>query len=316
MNPPAEKGRTLVYERLRRLLFLVPFVSRNQGMKVDEVAKAAGLSTRELLQDLELLTLVGRPPFEPDDFVDIYVEEDRVFVDLDQRLSAPPRLTAAEGVALAAAAELLRPAAGDALRSALQKLEAVLPAQALEQYRSMGRQLDVTVQGPTGLSTITRGIIEKREVEFDYLTANKHVSERRRVQPHELFSFRGEWYLSGHCLTRAGQRLFRFDRLSNASVTGASFVPPEKTQGARLPTNEESQTLVTVRFEAASAPYIVERFGEQARATGEGRVEVDVPGDSERWVTQWVLSFGGDAVVTAPEWARQAVFKAASAWAG
>jgi proteasome accessory factor C len=40
---------------------------------------------------------------------------------------------------------------------------------------------------------------------------------------------------------------------------------------------------------------------------------VRVPGDSERWLTQWVLSFGGDAWVHEPEWARAAVRAAAEA---
>lgn len=314
MSPSTERGRPLVYERLRRLLFLVPFVSRNQGLKVDEVAAAAGLSSTDLLEDLELLTLVGRPPFQPDDFVDIYVEEDRVYVDLDQRLSAPPRLTAAEGVALASAAELLRPAAGDALASALKKLERVLPAQALQRYRDMGRQLDVTVEGPTSLASLSQAIAEHREVELDYLTANRTVSERRRVQPHEIFSFRGQWYLNAYCLTRGGPRLFRVDRVSNAVLTESRFETAERAKTARVPTQSEAQTLVRVRFEAAAAPYVIERFGDEARPVGEGRVEVQVTGDSERWLTAWVLSFGGEAVVVEPEWARQAVVKAARAW--
>ena len=316
MNPTTDKGRPLVYERLRRLLFLVPFVQKNQGLTVAQVASAAGLSTSALLEDLELLTLVGRPPFQPDDFIDIYVEDDRVYVNLDQRLSAPPRLTAAEGVALAAAAELLRPAAGDALASALQKLERVLPAQAVQQYRAMGKQLDVTVEGPKGLSTLAQGIVEHREVEFDYFTANRAGSERRRVQPHELFSFRGQWYLSAHDTARGSARLFRFDRLSSALVTEVRFTPPEHASEARLPTSSQAETLVRVRFEASAAPYVTEHFGVEAKPVGEGRVEVQVPGDSERWLMQWVLSFGGDAVVIEPEWARVAVARAASGWLG
>ncbi len=110
---------TLAYERLRRLLFIVPYVSRHRGQSVDEVAKAAGLTRAELLAELDLISLVGRPPFEPTDYVEIYVDDDKVYVDLDQRFSRPPRLTAAEGVALAAAAELLRPASGDTLTAAL-----------------------------------------------------------------------------------------------------------------------------------------------------------------------------------------------------
>ena len=41
--------------------------------------------------------MVGRPPFQPDDFIDLHVENDRVWVDLDQRFSKPPRLTGAGG---------------------------------------------------------------------------------------------------------------------------------------------------------------------------------------------------------------------------
>ncbi len=117
-----------VHERLRRLLFLVPYVSKHPGVTVDDLAKALNVKREDLLEELDLLTCVGRPPFNPDDYVDIYVDNDRVYVDLDQRLSRPPRLTADEAAALAASAELLRPAAGDALQSALQKLEKILPA--------------------------------------------------------------------------------------------------------------------------------------------------------------------------------------------
>ena len=87
-----------VHERLRRLLFLVPYVSKHPGLSVDELARALNVDREDLLEELDLLTCVGRPPFNPDDYIDIYVENDRVYVDLDQRLSAPPRLTVGEHV--------------------------------------------------------------------------------------------------------------------------------------------------------------------------------------------------------------------------
>jgi proteasome accessory factor C len=39
-------------------------------------------------------------------------------------------------------------------------------------------------------------------------------------------------------------------------------------------------------------------------------VEVRVAGE-ERWLVQWVLSFGGEAEVLEPAWAREAVSRAA-----
>ena len=86
----AERGRSQAYERLRRLLFLVPFISKHPGLAVDEVAKAVGVTKKELLEELDLLTLVGRPPFQPDDFIDVYVEDDRVFLECKVTASSPP----------------------------------------------------------------------------------------------------------------------------------------------------------------------------------------------------------------------------------
>ena len=303
---------TLAYERLRRLLFLVPYVSRHPGQSVDQVARAAGLTRTELLSELELLTLVGRPPFEPNDYVDIYVEDDKLFVALDQRFSAPPRLTAAEGVALAAAAELLRPAAGDALTGALQKLEKVLPEGSRARYRQMARQLDLAVDAPSGLASLSQAIALHREVEFDYFSGGKGLTERRSVQPHELFSHRGQWYLSGFDLVRTDERLFRLDRIARLDLTERAFLPPVPT-GRGLPSGEDAKARVKVRFSPAAAPYASERFGTQARWVEGGSLEVEVPGDSARWLTGWVLSFGGDAVVVEPDWAVKAVAEAAAA---
>jgi proteasome accessory factor C len=300
-----------VHGRLRRLLFLVPYVAKNPGLKVDEVAKALGVTREALLEELELLAMVGRPPFDPGDFVDIYVEDDKVYVDLDQRFSAPPRLTAAEGVALAAAAELLRPAATDALTKALEKLEKVLPSGARERYRQMSKQLDLALEAPVGLAALSQAIVERREVELDYFTSSRNEPTRRSVQPHELFSHRGQWYLQGHCLTRGDVRLFRLDRIRSLELTEQRFEVPSNTRSPLMPSTVGEE--VRVRFNPHAAPYVAERFGSEVTWLPGGDLEVRVPGDSERWLTQWVLSFGGDAWVHEPDWAVRAVQKAVDA---
>lgn len=297
------------HERLRRLLLLVPYVRQHPGIGVDALAKALGLSREELVADLDLLTLVGRPPFQPDDFLDVHVENDRVYVDLDQRFSKPPRLTPAEAAALAAAAALFRPAAGDALQRALQKLERVLPAQAAERYREMGQKIDAAAEGPPELLSLTRAAVEKREVHFDYFSHGRGETERRSVQPYELFSHRGQWYLQGFCLTRNDVRLFRLDRMARLEVTETRFAS-RAVEGGRIPhPGREGTREVRVKLSPSAAAYVRERFPAEPRA--DGGVEVRVAGDSVRWLTQWVLSFGGEAEVLEPAWAREAVAQAA-----
>jgi proteasome accessory factor C len=298
-----------VHERLRRLLLVVPYVSRNPGITVDALAKALGLSREELLRDLDLLTLVGRPPFQPDDFIDLHVENDRVTVELDQRFTKPPRLTPAEAAALAAAGELLRPAAGGALGTALSKLEKVLPAAARLRYHALERTVDMRTTGSADLGEITRAIAERWELTFDYAGNVRTAVEARRVEPLELFSHRGQWYLSAWDAGRADQRLFRVDRMAHVVVTHRKF-SPRVAAPSHVP-DPAQRAEVRVRFSAVAAPYLRERFGSEVRELSNGGVEVRVVGDSERWLTQWVLSFGGEAEVVEPAWARAAVGRAA-----
>ena len=297
-----------VHERLRRLLFVVPYVARHRGVTVDALARQLGVSREELLRDLELLTMVGRPPFQPDDFIDLHVENDQVWVDLDQRFSKPPRLTGPEAAALAAAAELLRPAAQTALASALGKLERILPAGAKKMYRELGSAVNARSLAPEALGILTRAVEERRELEFDYAGSGKTSAEKRRVEPVEVFNHRGLWYLQGWDLGRGSARLFRLDRMTGIAPTDRRF-SPRAMPPARVPDPAERGE-VRVRFTARAAPYQRERFGGEARELTDGGVEVKVIGD-ERWLVQWVLSFGGEAEVVEPAWAREAVSRAA-----
>lgn len=297
-----------VQERLRRLLFLVPYVSRHPGISLKELASELSVSKEELLSDLDLLTLVGRPPFQPDDFVDIYVENDRVYVDLDQRFKKPPRLTASEAAALAAAAKLLQPAAGDALSSALRKLQQALPSQDQVRFKQLGKQIDAEQHASKDLEPLTRAIRERKEVAFDYFSAHRGKTERRTTRPLELFAHRGHWYLSAFCKSSDERRLFRLDRVREVRVLDSTFESNAEDQRTSL--GKASTVTARVKFSATAAPYVKERFGNLAHALLEGGVEVSLPLQSEAWLTQWVLSFGGEAEVLEPPSARAAILRA------
>jgi proteasome accessory factor C len=299
------------HERLRRLLLLVPYVRKHPGIPLEALAKRLDLSREDLLADLDLLTLVGRPPFQPDDFIDIQVENDKVFVHLDQRLTAPPRFTPSEATALAAAAAVLKPAAGDALKTALTKLEKILPPDARRRFREMGGKIDASVEAPGELAPLNRAVAEVYEVEFDYFSHARGETERRRVRPLELFSHRGQWYLYAFSLSRGDERLFRLDRIQNVSVTQTRFERVAHRGSIPNPVRQEGS--VRVRFSQSVAPYLRERFGNALRNMADGSVEVNVTGESERWLTQWVLSFGGEAAVISPESVRQRIVEAARA---
>jgi proteasome accessory factor C len=108
-------------DRLRRVLFLVPYAVKHPGIPVKDLAGRCGVSEAELLEDLDFLLGVGCPPFAPDDFLDLYVEGDRVYVALHQSLTRPPRFTESEAAALAAAARALAGEGADRAVAALRE---------------------------------------------------------------------------------------------------------------------------------------------------------------------------------------------------
>lgn len=300
-------------ERIRRLLLLVPWVARRQGIPVDELARALGCTRDQLLADLDFMSLVGRPPFQPSELVDVYAEDDKVFVSLDQRLAKPPRFTAAEAAALTAAARLISPAATDAVGTALAKLDRALSARAQTEARAMGRVLDAAQAAPVDTGLLGQAVRERREVAFDYFSPQRGAVERRTVRPYELFAHRGTWYLATFCLRAAEERLFRLDRVSNVALGEGRFELPAGRVPA-APPNPLGPGDVRVRFSAAVAPWVREQFGDAGvRTLPDGGAEVELDVDNEAWLTGWVLSFGGEAELLAPAPLRRNIARAALA---
>jgi proteasome accessory factor C len=296
-------------ERLRRLLLLVPYAVRKPGVTVGELARKLGVERGELMADLDLLTLVGRPPFSPDDFIDVYVEGDRVFVALDQRFSRPPRLTAPEAAALWASAQVMRPAAKSALGSAQKKLLAALPVWARRSFGGLSSRLSTDAAPMEDLlEPLARAAREMREVEMDYLARGRRKGERRTVQPYAVYLHRGQWYLAGFCLMRGGERLFRVDRIAALILTDRRFtarrdVTPSTSFGG-------GGERAILRFTKGAAPFVRERFPD-ARRLKDGGLEVTLEGATPEWLVPYLLGFGGEARVVEPPALRQAVLASA-----
>src|SRR5262249_45886090 len=125
-------------ERLRRVLFLVPYAVRHPGIPVKELARKCGVSDKELLDDLDFLLGVGCPPFSPDDFLDLYVEGDRAFVALHQSFSRPPRFTESEAAALAAAARAL---GGEGTERVVRALRDAVPSDRRKGYDELSQRI-------------------------------------------------------------------------------------------------------------------------------------------------------------------------------
>lgn len=304
-------------ERLRRLLFLVPYLAKHKGVAIDDLAATLNVSRDEVLEDLELLPLIGRPPFTPADYIDLTIENDRVSLSLDQRFSRPPRLTAPEAAALAAAAAALDPGEGDALHRALQKLEDALPPQSRGAYKTLASR--VTAAGDAGLEDLLRplaeSVVRRRELVIEYLSPGAERAQRRTVQPWRVFSHRGHWYLFGLDVSKKAERLFRVDRITRLTPTEARFEKPKDLPqpGEELlprARKEAASDAPVLRFSKRVAALALERFPGEASKERDGRVRVTLPGATNEWLVSLALAHAGDVEVLGPAALRDQVREA------
>ena len=294
-------------ERLRRVLFLVPYAVRHPGIPVKDLARRCGCTEKELLEDLDFLLEVGSPPFAPDDFLDLYVEGDRVFVALHQSFSRPPRFTESEAAALAAAVRAL---GGEGRDRAVKALRDSVPKDRRASFDELvGR---IYAGAPPAresvLGRLQRAIAERRAVRLAYHSASRDADTERVVRPYTLAQRFGHWYLYGFDLARGRPLPFRVDRIRECAVTEQRFEAPSDAQleKARLFSDEQGEP-VRIRLGPLAAAWAVSRPGVRlVEGSAEAGAVVEVAGAREDWATRFALSFGGDAEVIAPASARRA----------
>lgn len=308
----SEAGKNDPRERLRRVLFLVPYAVQHPGILVRELARRCGVTESELLEDLDFLMEVGSPPFAPDDFLDLYVEGDRVHVALHQSFTRPPRFTESEAAGLAAAARAL---GGEGRERAIQALRDSVPR---DRRASFDELVDRIYAGAppardSVLGRLQRSIAERRAVKLTYLSASSSTEAERVVHPYTLAQRLGHWYLYGYDASRAKPLAFRIDRIRDCALTDQRFEAPSDAELARArlfsePTGEG----IRVRLGPLAAAWALARPGamELVKRTDDGGAVVELKGVSEEWATRFALSFGGGAEVIGPASAARAFAEA------
>lgn len=303
---------------IQDLLLLVSYVQRNEGAPVDEVCKKLGVPREELLQYVDTLLLCGKPPFSPDDFILIVVENDRIYVDIDQQLGRPLRLTAQEGLAISVALRTISddgPYAATA-QSALQKIKEHLADDVAELVREMEHR--ITIEGgehgaEDRLAALRRGLEEKKEVAITYFSASSQTLTERKLRPYLLVQQAGYWYVVAFDNLREAERIFKVERVREARVTEetfelpADFDPDPFTSGRIFMPGQDLQTArIEIRGPAGRAVADTLSPRDVLESTSE-HVLIQMHYANPEWLAAWVLSFGDAATVHEPAELREAV---------
>lgn len=300
-----------VSDRLGRLLFIVPYVNHRDGVPLSELAETLGVSTQQIEADLDLLCMVGQPPLTPDHLIDLYVEDDVVYVELDQSLSRPLRLTHEEARAIVLGAKLVGKLGGmgEELERVLSKIMVLLNPVDREAVLALSQR--IAVQGDNGdpfaqAALLRTAIEELHEVRAQYYSASSDRQKMYALKPLALLTHSGVDYLVALDVEAEDQeKLFRLDRLGAVLKTATRFSPPphfdlEKFRTQRLYFGNDHMT-ANIRFTPALSRQVQEQFAAQdIDANADGGLQVRVSTSSVAWLGRWVLSFGEDADVLGP----------------
>lgn len=295
-----------VTERINRILFILSYVSQNQGVRVEELARRVGLRPRQLVKEMEFMLLIGKPPFRPDDYVDIYVEDQRVYVEFDQMLNRPLRFTQPEAMALLLSLQLLDPEVDPRVVGSLKaKIERAIASSMdastrLEDHVALDRPSRPVSQ----YFLLLRQAVEDRvKIEIDYYSLTRNKTTRRVVHPYFLMKYLGYWYLTGYCELRKDQRTFKFERILAVEILSESFPPAEDLDVDKYKREfltSMGRYRVEIFFDAEVAPWVAERWGSSASRDERGNVVLTLSTDSLEYPSRLVLGFAPHARPLSP----------------
>ena len=291
-------------ERLPRLLALVPYLQARPGISVAEAAADFNVTEAQLRKDLTLLWMCGLPGHGPGDLIDLSFEGESVSVIFDAGMSRPLRLTAEEALALVVALRTLAETPGladtDAVQRALAKVERA--AGGAVDDSTVAVELDEIERLQPLLQ---RSIDEGRALRLKYYSASRDETSERTVDPLRLFEADGRDYLEAWCRQAEGLRVFRLDRIEDATLLDEPAAVPEGVQprdiaeGVYQPASEHLLAMLRVgpAYAWVADYYVAEDVVEDGAGL---RVSLRVADPA--WVRTLVLGSAGQVEVLSPEW--------------
>ncbi len=299
--------------RMRRLLELIPWVVAHRGDGGPTVAATCArfaMTERDLESDLSLLYVCGLYPYTPDMLMEAEIVDGRVRIQYGDYLAAPTRLRPAEGLALLASARSLLDTPGTdpdgPLARGLTKLAATMGA------RDDTVRVDAPLVDPAIVTALRDSAEARQQVRIDYYAFGRNERRVRVIEPSDVFTRTGQWYVSAFCTDVADDRVFRVDRIVELErLDGLASGPRAPKSPELFSRSALGQARVRLQPNAAwvATQYPVHHVEELADAA----LEVVLPVQAEAWLDRLLLRLGPDAELMEPPQGYRGVAVAAAA---
>lgn len=256
--------------RLARLLTMLPWLTQQKKVSVHEISRIFGISDKDVLTDLALLTFVG-PDQAGGGLVDIQYSKEHVKVIDNQGLARPLTLNEIEIISLLMGLRTLQDLeiSNSATVTALGKLERLIKDDSLRD--SVNNDLNSAIANNSVL-------------QIQYLKLSDNSLSTREVEP-LLIQLDGEILkLKAWCLSSSAFRTFRVDRILSTKVIDRKFVQREVTEEAVPP-----KFLISLKLDA-SARWILQQFGIRFTTEISGDIDIQIPIHSRSWLLRFLAT--------------------------
>lgn len=160
------------------------------------------------------------------------------------------------------------------------------------------------------VQVVQRAVDNARLLAFNYNDASGR-STSRTVEPHTLIYKGYAWYLLAYCRLRSDFRIFRLSRISGPRLADGSFLGRDPGDIDRFFQFDCAPSLpVVLRFSPKVRTKVEDSFPGAELIYGEdGLITARLELPDDPWIFAFILGFGADAEILAPDSWRQAVKK-------
>jgi predicted DNA-binding transcriptional regulator YafY len=281
-------------------LFQILYLLLEKGtMTAPELSRTLEVSVRTVYRDIDALSLAGVP---------VYATQGK-----NGGVSLLPNYSFDKA--------LLSDEEQNQILYAIQSLRAVdQPVDALlnklgglfQKQNSSWIEVDFSRWGMAGTDSVKferlkTALTGRRAIEIVYCSTSGETN-RRVILPVKLIFKDKAWYLHAYCRMQADYRLFKISRIVEMTVLEERFgelpdeLPPLEQSGFGMPAMQEVHLL----FSPAVAFRVYDEFERGVIAQqADGTLRVDVAMPQDVWVTSYLLSFGTELTVLAPDSLRE-----------
>ncbi|WP_330254821.1 YafY family transcriptional regulator [Nocardia sp. NBC_00565] len=301
----SERSRLSV--RLSRLLNMIPYFIANPGISAAEAAADLGVTTKQLMSDLNQLWMCGLPGYGPGDLIDLSFSEESIEVTFSAGIDRPLRLTSTEATALLVALRSIVDMPGmvdpTAAHAAIAKLEsAIVGGATIDDTESRESALPPT-EAPA-VATVRSALARQHALRLVYYSASRDVVSERVVDPIRIVLVDNNSYLQAWCRQAEGVRLFRFDRIEAATELDEPARPPshatEAAAALDLFQDDPAVPLARLRIRGDYG-WVLDQYPMHRMAVHpDGSIETTMRFATLDWMARLLLGFGSGVTVLGP----------------